>query len=82
MEVQRSSIGPGGRSDSAASGTKEKAKNGSNVNPNSRNRRCRQNRGPEEEFLPRLVKEFVTEFVGGVRKERRDQHASAVRSRI
>ena len=33
------------------------------------------NRVPEEEFLPRLVKEFVTEFVGGVRKERRDQHA-------
>ena len=33
------------------------------------------NRVPEEEFFPCLVEELVAEFVRGVRKERRDQHA-------
>jgi hypothetical protein len=33
------------------------------------------NRVPEEEFLLRLGKGLIAEFVGGVRKEGRDQHA-------
>jgi len=65
----------GGRSVSAASGTNEKTKRIEGRPQLSETVDVVGNRVPEEEFLPGRVEELVAELDGGVRKERRDEHA-------